>query len=472
MPSIPSSRALISIALAAVSCFLALVLALVLPVESQHSLGSANTLSSKRAQSGAVPPELPNPDSVTVLNPVNLSSAPTPSPLGIEAAFKGILKKKEIGSNFGISVVDTGSGREVYSKNSMSGIIPASTTKILTGVSVLTAYGDDHRLTTPVVRGSTPNELVIVGSGNPLLINGSNGNRSAFGETLQRLAKRTAKSLKATDSPTTAYSIRFDDSLFTGPSEAPSWQPNYVSDMVVGKISALSSRKNDDPFNGVPKGAADTAKDFAKLLRDQGVKTSSKVSKTTANRDAEVLGEIQSAPLTVLTQQMMELSDNTTAEALAHLAGAKLVGSGSFTGGAQAAKQVLTELGIETTGLELNDGSGLSRKNRISARTLSQTMSAVAQNQNTSIWAAGSTLPVAGLTGTLRLRFVTQSTQAGRGVVRGKTGSLSEVVTLSGLVTTRSGGVLAYTFLSDKATYDARNVWDKAATALSKCGCQ
>jgi D-alanyl-D-alanine carboxypeptidase/D-alanyl-D-alanine-endopeptidase (penicillin-binding protein 4) len=84
------------------------------------------------------------------------------------------------------------------------------------------------------------------------------------------------------------------------------------------------------------------------------------------------------------------------------------------------------------------------------------------------------TLPVAGWSGTLADRFAAQQgNQAGRGLVRAKTGSLSSVNALSGMVTTRSGHLLAFAFLSvgEPDIDRARKGLDAMATALAGCGC-
>ena len=75
-------------------------------------------------------------------------------------------------------------------------------------------------------------------------------------------------------------------------------------------------------------------------------------------------------------------------------------------------------------------------------------------------------LPVAGVEGSLRTRFCDDQSLAGRGVVRGKTGTLSKVHALAGLIRTRDGAVLAYAFLvnNPKNDYDAP-VWLERVTA-------
>lgn len=423
--------------------------------------------------SGTSYAELPSTGSALVLEPLDFEAGQAPTAAGIQAALKKPLSEEDLGSRVGVSVYDVGSGTEVYGRQSSVPIMPASTTKVITGTSVLTAYGDDHRLVTRVVRDPGKTSLTIVGSGNPLLMDGKGSKRSDYGETLNQLAIKTANAIKSGGVSGSTFKINFDDSLFSGPAVAPSWPNDYVWGLVVGKISALSSREHDDVYNGVPRPAVPTAKRFAKMLKRQGINVAGSPSRVKTTSSQELVASVASAPMSVLVGQMMEYSDNTTAENLAHLAGVKLAGSGSFTGGAQAAQTVLRKLGVNTSGLVLNDGSGLSRKNLITPVTLAQTLTVSALNKNSSIWAVGSTLPVAGLTGTLTMRFAKESTLAGRGVVRGKTGALRDVSSLAGLITDSSGRLLAYAFMADKVKEGdkARLTWDQAATNLSKCGC-
>jgi D-alanyl-D-alanine carboxypeptidase/D-alanyl-D-alanine-endopeptidase (penicillin-binding protein 4) len=170
----------------------------------------------------------------------------------------------------------------------------------------------------------------------------------------------------------------------------------------------------------------------------------------------------------------LETSDNTTADMLGHLAGAKISNEGSFNGGVRAVTQVLTELGIETSGLQLFDGSGLSRDNVIPARLLGQALNAMATNANDSLWAATYGMPVAGFTGSLDERFVAVGTAPGRGVVRAKTGTLTGVSSLAGLITDVDGDLLSFAFLAPE-TLDllaAKTAWDQATAALAACGCK
>jgi D-alanyl-D-alanine carboxypeptidase/D-alanyl-D-alanine-endopeptidase (penicillin-binding protein 4) len=66
---------------------------------------------------------------------------------------------------------------------------------------------------------------------------------------------------------------------------------------------------------------------------------------------------------------------------------------------------------------------------------------------------------------------------AGAGVVRAKTGTLTSVSTLAGLVQDKDGRLLAFALLADRVgpttadTERAEAALDRAASALASCGC-
>jgi D-alanyl-D-alanine carboxypeptidase/D-alanyl-D-alanine-endopeptidase (penicillin-binding protein 4) len=86
------------------------------------------------------------------------------------------------------------------------------------------------------------------------------------------------------------------------------------------------------------------------------------------------------------------------------------------------------------------------------------------------LWPTTSGLPVAGVTGTLTDRFATAGTSPGRGVVRAKTGTLTGVNSLSGLVRDAQGRLLAFSFIADGSpgpVLDARAALDRGASVLA-----
>ncbi|MGH3949120.1 MAG: D-alanyl-D-alanine carboxypeptidase, partial [Pseudonocardiaceae bacterium] len=82
-------------------------------------------------------------------------------------------------------------------------------------------------------------------------------------------------------------------------------------------------------------------------------------------------------------------------------------------------------------------------------------------------------LPVAGGTGTLDERYDRAPAATGKGWVRAKTGTLSEVNTLAGMVLDADGRVLVFAFMSAGSPANkARPALDAIAATLRRCGCE
>jgi D-alanyl-D-alanine carboxypeptidase len=91
-------------------------------------------------------------------------------------------------------------------------------------------------------------------------------------------------------------------------------------------------------------------------------------------------------------------------------------------------KETLTTLEISSDGLVIRDGSGLSKKNQVSARTIVELLTVIRNDiRFISIYAG---LPIAGKTGTLKNRF--EKAPGAIGQVRAKTGWVNNSVTLAG----------------------------------------
>ena len=189
-----------------------------------------------------------------------------------------------------------------------------------------------------------------------------------------------------------------------------------------------------------------------------------------------VIASVQSPPIADLVERMLTRSDDDLAEALGHLAGGKLVGSASFEGGVRATKDTLEQSGLSMKGMRLADASGLSSLNELDSATFTHALSVVVENKPFTgssvgtLWPVSSGLPIAGLTGTLSDRFTSAKTIRGRGVVRAKTGTLTGVIGLAGIVRDSHGRILIFDFDADHAPgpiADARAAVDRAATIVA-----
>ncbi|MEO1692646.1 MAG: D-alanyl-D-alanine carboxypeptidase/D-alanyl-D-alanine-endopeptidase [Cyanobacteria bacterium J06631_6] len=117
----------------------------------------------------------------------------------------------------------------------------------------------------------------------------------------------------------------------------------------------------------------------------------------------------------------------------------------SYMGGSQSVQQALTGLGIDTNGYRLRDGSGLSRNNLATPRTLVSTLRAMYHGRGHDVFLAS--LPVAGISGTLKNRLRQTSAE---GTVRAKTGTLRGVRALSGYLDHPEYGTLVFSIITNQ----------------------
>jgi serine-type D-Ala-D-Ala carboxypeptidase/endopeptidase (penicillin-binding protein 4) len=108
--------------------------------------------------------------------------------------------------------------------------------------------------------------------------------------------------------------------------------------------------------------------------------------------------------------------------------------------------QALTRLGVNATGYKLIDGSGLSRKNLASPRAIVQTLRGIDRSPYRNLFRAS--LPVAGLRGTLRRRFIGTTVQ---GRLWAKTGTLKGVTALSGYLDRSGQSPLTFSILVNQS---------------------
>ncbi len=257
--------------------------------------------------------------------------------------------------------------------------------------------------------------------------------------------------------------VRVDDdvSAYQGSRTAAGWKPNYLPDGEVAPVTALTvdegrvSPMDPSKKTRVSDPPAAAAKQFARLLSKEGIKAKAG-RRTVATKGATRLGAVQSPPLSALVEHLLTESDNDVAEAVARQVAIKQGRPPTFAGAAQAVRQVLARLGV-AEGVSVNDGSGLSPRNRISPIALARIVSLAAGEKHPELRAVITGLPVAGFSGTLSPpRYTAASSRAGAGMVRAKTGTLAGVSTLAGLAYDADGRLLAFAFMA--GTERARSI--------------
>ena len=408
------------------------------------------------------------------------------SPAKIKRALRGDLRGL---TNARIAIAPLTGGAPLFARGAGAPSPPASLNKLLTAAAALAALGPETTFaTTTSLSGST---VTLVGGGDPLLASAPQPGAYPQRADLQTLAASTAAALKAKG--LTTVQLAYDATLWQGPLLSPHWPATYQSDDVVAPISALwVDEGRDAPLpatvaaaeaaakTGLPgpktvkDPAAVAALAFAHDLAAQGIGVMGVPTPAPAAQQgaaAEQLAQVHSAPLRELLQWTLELSDNEAAETIAHHIGLQVAQNGSFDGGAAGVTQQLQQLGVDTTGLQLFDGSGLSRDDRVAPLTLVTLIQRAASDPR--LGSLLSDLPAAGWTGSLADRFDSPATAAGRGVVRAKTGTLTGVDALAGTVVDANGDALAFAVMASGITntLQARQDLDTIGADLAACAC-
>ncbi len=419
---------------------------------------------------GVEPPTPAPPDPVAA--PLERPDAGTVDRAAVRLALRQGLADESLGPHVVARVAGLSDGRTVLARGS-SPFVPASTLKLLTVAAALESLGPDHVFETRVVQAAG-NRIVLVGGGDPTL-----AARPADGPEiypvrpdLQALADLTVQALGRGSTVRLGY----DASLFTGPSASSHWEPDYVPDEVVAPISALwvDGGRPASGFGRVEDPPAAAAAVFARALERRGVTVTGPVLAATAPAAEGELAVVTSAPLEQIAERVLETSDNEGAESLLRHVGLTVSGAASFRGGVAGVRSVLGSLGVPLTGARLYDGSGLSRENRLDPETLTSLLYVAADPSHPELRALLSGLPVAGATGSLGDRF-TEEARPGRGMVRAKTGTLSSVSSLAGLVTDRDGVTMVFVLAADRFqeadTLEVRAALDGLAADLAGCRC-
>ena len=394
------------------------------------------------------------------------------SPRKVRRALARLVSDKKLGRHVAVAVTQLSNGRSVYRAG--AGLVtPASTMKLLTSAAALETLGPDHRFRTTAVAGRAPRQVVLVGGGDPFLERAPIAEVYPAHADLSTLAKATAKRLEARGRSTVR--LGYDTSLFSGPGISPAWEPSYVPDSVIPPISPLWTNEGRERSGQVTEDpAAVAAQEFARALARNKIVVLGKPAPVRAPVGADELAAVQGAPLANVVQRVLEVSDNEGAEVLLRHVALTEGKRGSFAGGSRAVLDVLERLGVDTSNARVFDGSGLSRDTRLTPDTLLSLIELAASDEHPSLRPVVTGLPVAGFNGSLAYRFETGDEQ-GLGRVRAKTGTLTGVHGLAGVVTDLDGTELAFVAIADRVkvsnTLYARTHLDEIAAALAGCAC-
>lgn len=415
-----------------------------------------------------------------VLSPEALAPPVRSAPLSeakVRRALAPYLSDDDLGPHVLAAVAPLAAGPETFVRGT-DRAIPASTTKLVTATAALLALGPDHVFTTRVVVSgpSSRPQVVLVGGGDPDLASAppATDEPAPYPERADvvTLARQAARALKAQG--TTRVRLGFDASLFTGPADNPAWERDYVPDGVVSPITALwvDDGRDASGFGRVADPALTAASAFAEALRGAGIRVEGAPAPRRAPASAQQIAEVASAPLEQIVEHFLQVSDNEATEVLLRHIGLAVEGDASFAGGRRGVTSTLGAAGVNLSDTTLYDGSGLSRRNRIAPATLIDVLRLATTRPELSSVLTG--LPVAAFSGSLADRFTAGDAQ-GRGRVRAKTGTLTSVASLAGIVTDADGRPMLFVLMADRIGRldgtDAEVALDGAAAALAGCRC-
>ncbi|MFF9808186.1 D-alanyl-D-alanine carboxypeptidase/D-alanyl-D-alanine-endopeptidase [Streptomyces coeruleorubidus] len=368
------------------------------------------------------------------------------------------IQDPRLGRDLSGLVIDAKSDKAIWGHNAATALMPASNTKLATATAALTVLGPDHRFTTKVVYGD--GTLTLVGG----------GDRTLTADDLDTLAKTAIAGLKSAG--LTSVKVRVDDSLFPEPTLATGWNTGYYP----AEVTPVRPLAVDG--HAVTDTSLDAGQVFAKLLAHRGVTVTGDVTRGAAGAGDVPVAEHRSDKLSTIVKHMLKVSDNNIAETLLRMTALGAGRPATFEDGTAVVRDVLSHTyGVSLDNFEMYDGSGLSRSTRIPAQALADILDLTTDpryGQTLKYIADG--LPVAGEAGaTLGPewgRFDTPDSRCAVGKVKGKTGTLTGAIALSGLTRAQDGRWKVFSFVENGSTAnpgDIKDALDGLAATVNGC---
>ncbi len=388
------------------------------------------------------------------------SSMPSPSSTSNRTCSVAAQATDAALGNFSGVVINAKTDEVLFGRNASVPAATASTLKTLTAAAALLTLGPNYRVETRVYQdAANPGTIILVGAGDPTLSRTAIGKQSVYRDApkLSTLALNVNKKMGAT--PIT--NIILDSTLFAGPTWEPSWERSEQTQGYMSEVTAL--QVDGDRLNP----AAETSQRTTTPVQNAGkwFKQALGASAATASitvgampAGATQLASVSSQPISKWITHMMQVSDNTEAEYLARLVSLDLGFDGSFSSLNAAIKKALKSTNLDSTGVVIKDGSGLSDFNAVSPSFMAQLYKLVYEGQGI-FSTIKQSLPVAGESGSLASRFKGDNLDA-TGHIYAKTGWIKHGYTLAGIIEAKDGTSMVF------AVYALGNVTDAAKTAI------
>jgi D-alanyl-D-alanine carboxypeptidase/D-alanyl-D-alanine-endopeptidase (penicillin-binding protein 4) len=421
---------------------------------------------------------------------------------------------------YSIAVVKADSGEVLYSHNANEAMVPASNMKIITSAAALKYLGPDYEFKTEV--GLCGDTLVVKGSGDPLLgdeatdakhqrepgwifkdiaaalkqnnitaikdivvdsnifddervhpnwpreqlnqwyaceVSGLNYNDNCIGITVKNIDGQASVSIQ----PETGF-IKITNEvkpIQKGKSAVGAYRnqrPNSIS--IKGKC-----QKQEGPFDYAIEKPAEF---FGFLLRENlaevGIKVDGQILEKPVPGDCNFKKIAEySTPISDCLARCNKNSLGLAAEALLKIIAAKAAPdgkNGSWVKGRELISEYMLELGIERGEFYIDDGSGLSKQNKLSANAITKVLLDVYKGRNRELYK--NSLAIGGIDGTISKYFKEEKY---KGKVFGKSGYIGGVTSFSGICSGK-GGDYIFSILANNTKGGTREVINDIVKAI------
>ena len=345
------------------------------------------------------------------------------APGSIPAAFDELLKVPML-SNPAMIVIDGTTGQIIYEKNIYSQRKPASVMKVLAGAVTL-EYLDPQSVFNTTVNIAPEEKIVVIrGSLDPWISLDHNVARKMNRASLPYIGFNTLSAIKkANGGSLKNYKVIYSNL--------------YSKD--IANLKAFWAKRGFKPV-------------FKQVTDDEAFLA-----------QGDLVVSENSPTVREILDFMMLWSDNVLADRLAGLAARAAGYSPNIKGIETIFRTLLTQLEIDDTKLVVADASGLSKKNKITAKLMGELLYKIRKDEKYAL--LYESLPIGGVSGTLQDRFTTTAPSA-VGLVRAKTGTLNGTATLAGYVQSTDREYVFVTLADDIAKGNA--ALNKARAAIDR----
>lgn len=368
-----------------------------------------------------------------------------PWPYNVREAVDSLLASPMFSTSMiGIKIYDLTADSAIFEHNARQLMRPASTLKMMTGVTALRQLGPDHAFTTSVYYSGSIDSCVLTGN-----IYCKGGFDPAFNTADMRAF---ARSIKALGIDTIRGNIIADRSMKDSDLLGEGW---CWDDDNPALSPLLVNRK--DSF----------AEQLARHLRQDSIVITGVTDTGIVPKGSKEICRRQRTLMDILPR-MMKRSDNLYAEAIFYNLAQKFSKGKKATArqGRQAINRIISECGHTPSNYYIADGSGLSLYTYVSPE-LEVDFLRYAYADKSIYDSLLVTLPIAGIDGTLAKRM---GNSAAYNNVYAKTGTVTGISSLAGYCTASNGHRLCFSIINMgiRKAAQGRNIQDKICDAMCR----